>query len=463
MENLEDSDTGSPKAENATELKKELERQIKPIIDEDDYDTKPTDEAIRILSSLKELKVKEIKMTNEAIRFISSSKELKCKVPASYMAVTEKFKCPISREIMGDPVVLVTGQIQTCDRRSIIELLDEDHWPRPLKKVISYTILSPNHLVREMIAQWCKDHSSIKVPEPLEPIISETVITEADEKNAARELRRLTTYQPSFQALFVECKVDISRLLKPLVSPASTSSAADLLLDPELQEDLITLLHNVSVHEKNKRPIAETHIVIPLLIERLKTELTIQTRSNAVAALFTLAAVNGNKAIIVNSGALKPLIDLVEERHPLAMKDVLKTISRLCEYRENQVRAVQDGAVRVLVKKIVEEEGTGLVVVMLLTVLTSLSSQQQAVEELGELGAVPWLLKIMRTTNDETNMVNCAAILLDICKRDNSKRKVMWEAETATGTISRVVVSKNPKASRNGNAILDKLWKSFVQ
>ncbi|CAL5426986.1 unnamed protein product [Camellia sinensis] len=460
MENPEDSDTGSPKAENATELKKELERQIKPIIDEDDYDTKPTDEAIRILSSLKELKVKEIEMTNEAIRFVSSSKELKCKVPASYMAVPEKFKCPISREIMGDPVVLVTGQ--TCDRRSIMELLDEDHWSRPLKKVISYTILSPNHLVREMIAQWCKDHSSIKVPEPLEPIISETVITEADEvclnlllekissssisdqKNAARELRRLTTYQPSFQALFVECKDNISRLLEPLVSPASTSSAADLLLDPELQEDLITLLHNVSVHEKNKRPIAETPIVIPSLIERLKTGLTIQTRSNALAALFTLAAVNGNKAIIVNSGALKPLIDLVEEGHPLAMKD----LSRM-------------GLWGVLVKKIVEEEGTGPVVVMLLTVLTLLSSQQQAVEELGELGAVPWLLKIMRTTNDETNMVNCAAILLDICKRDNSKRKEMWEAETATGTISRVAVSKNPKASRNGNAILDKLWKSF--
>ncbi|KAL7201346.1 hypothetical protein ACSBR1_033109 [Camellia fascicularis] len=112
MENPEDSDTGSPKAENATELKKELERQIKPIIDEDDYETKPTDEAIRILSSLKELEVKEIEMTNEAIRFISSSKELKCKVPASYMAVPEKFKCPISREIMGDPVVLVTGQVR---------------------------------------------------------------------------------------------------------------------------------------------------------------------------------------------------------------------------------------------------------------------------------------------------------------------------------------------------------------
>ncbi|KAI8009359.1 U-box domain-containing protein 9 [Camellia lanceoleosa] len=89
----------------------------------------------------------------------------------------------------------------------------------------------------------------------------------SDQKRAARELRRLT-------------------------------SAAHLLLDPELQEDLITLVHNISVHEKNKRPIAGNPIVVPLLIETLKTRLTIQTKSNAAASLFTLATFDCNKVII---------------------------------------------------------------------------------------------------------------------------------------------------------------------
>ncbi|KAL7194721.1 hypothetical protein ACSBR1_035040 [Camellia fascicularis] len=145
------------------------------------------------------------------------------------------------------------------------------------------------------------------------------------------------------------------------------------------------------------------------------------------------------------------------------MKDVLLAIYKLCENTENRVKAVQDGAVRVLVKKIMEEEGTGPVVSMLLTVLTLLSSQQQAVEEMGELGAVPWLLRMVRTTNDETNMVNCSAILLNICRRDRSKRKEMWEAEIANHTISRVAVSRNPSASQNGNAILEKLRKHIIQ
>ncbi|KAL7201345.1 hypothetical protein ACSBR1_033108 [Camellia fascicularis] len=475
----EDFDTGPRKAENATELKKELQRQIKPILDEDDYEIKATDEAMRILSSLKELKVKGIEITNETLRFVSSLKELKCKESASYMVVPEEFKCPISREIMHDPVVLATGQ--TCDRCSIMEWLDDDHWLCPqTAEVLSYTILSPNHLVREMITQWCKDRS-IKLAEPRERIMDESKITEADkvclfsllkkmfsssicdQKRAARELRRLTRYQPSFRALFVESKNAISGSLEPLVSPAGNGSAAHLLLDPELQEDLITLVHNISVHEKNKRPIARNPIVVPLLIETLKTGLTIQTKSNAAASLFTLATFDCNKVIIGNLGVFKPLIDLVEEGHPVAMKDVLLAIYRLCENTENRVKAVQDGAVRVLVKKIMEEEGTGPVVSMLLTVLTLLSSQQQAVEEMGELGAVPWLLRMVRTTNDETNMVNCSAILLNICRRDHSKRKEMWEAEIANRTITRVAVSRNPSASQNGNAILEKLRKHIIQ
>ncbi|GMP89940.1 hypothetical protein CsSME_00041293 [Camellia sinensis var. sinensis] len=479
MANPEDFDTGPRKAENATELKKELQRQIKPILDEDDYEIKATDEAMRILSSLKELKVKGIEITNETLRFVSSLKELKCKESASYMVVPEEFKCPISGEIMHDPVVLATGQ--TCDRCSIMEWLDDDHWLCPqTAEVLSYTILSPNHLVREMITQWCKDRS-IKLAEPRERIMDESKITEADkvclfsllkkmfsssisdQKRAARELRRLTRYQPSFRALFVESKDAISRSLEPLVSPAGNGSAAHLLLDPELQEDLITLVHNISVHEKNKRPIARNPIVVPLLIETLKTGLTIQTKSNAAASLFTLATFDCNKVIIGNLGVFKPLIDLVEEGHPVAMKDVLLAIYRLCENRENRVKAVQDGAVRVLVKKIMEEEGTGPVVSMLLTVLTLLSSQQQAVEEMGELGAVPWLLRMVRTTNNETNMVNCSAILLNICRRDRNKRKEMWEAEIANRTISRVAVSRNPSASQNGNAILEKLRKHIIQ
>jgi hypothetical protein len=78
-----------------TELKKELEKLVKAILDEEDYRVEVTDEAMRVLSVLKKLKFKKsLKMVDDTV-------------------VPEEFKCPISREIMGDPVVLATGQVET--------------------------------------------------------------------------------------------------------------------------------------------------------------------------------------------------------------------------------------------------------------------------------------------------------------------------------------------------------------
>jgi hypothetical protein len=82
-------------AAKATELKKELQRLVKAIVDEDDYKVETADEAIRTLSSLKDLK-------------LNSSLSLRLD---DGLAVPQEFRCPISRELMKDPVVLATGQV----------------------------------------------------------------------------------------------------------------------------------------------------------------------------------------------------------------------------------------------------------------------------------------------------------------------------------------------------------------
>lgn len=82
-------------AAKATELKKELQRLVKAIVDEDDYKVETADRAIRTLSSLKDLKL------NKSLSFRLDDG----------LAVPEEFRCPISRELMRDPVVLATGQV----------------------------------------------------------------------------------------------------------------------------------------------------------------------------------------------------------------------------------------------------------------------------------------------------------------------------------------------------------------
>ncbi|KAF9688435.1 hypothetical protein SADUNF_Sadunf02G0196900 [Salix dunnii] len=430
----------------ATELKKELQRLVRNIVDDEDYRTETIDQARETLFALKELKMKR--------------RSLSLKLRETVLC-PEEFKCPLSKELMRDPVVLATGQ--TYDRTFIQKWLKAGNRTCPLtQQVLSHIILTPNLLIREMISQWCQSQG-LDLPD-LAQHVNEDGITEADrdhflslleklsltlheQKDAARELRLLTKKMPSFRSLFSESLEAIPQLLRPLSEVKSRSS-----IYPDLQEDIITTLLNLSIHDNNKKLVAETPMVIPLLMEALMSG-TIETRTNAAAALFTLSALDSNKTLIGKSGALKPLIDLLEEGHPLAMKDVASAIFNLCIIHENKGRAVRDGAVKVIMTKIMN----GIHVDELLAILAVLASHQKVVEELGDLGAVPCLLRIIRESTCDRNKENCIAILHTICLNDRTKRKAMRDEESAYGTISKLARHGTSRAKRKANGILERL------
>ncbi|KAL6146879.1 hypothetical protein ACLB2K_057556 [Fragaria x ananassa] len=430
--------------EAAMEIKKQLRKLVKDIVEEEDYRVETAEEAMRALSSLKNLK--------------SSKKSLSFKLD-----VPQEFRCPISGELMIDPVVLATGQ--TYDRPFIQRLLNEGSQICPqTKQVLAHTILTPNNLVRQMISQWCKEHG-IESPKPVQDI-GEEIVTSAgrnylnallektsssslsDQKEAAKELRLLTKRSSSFRALFGESAEIIAQLLSPL-------SQGQVATHPDLQEDLITTLLNLSIHDNNKRLVAENPLVIPLLIESLVFG-TIQTKSNAAATFFTLSAIDSNKIVIGASGALKPLIDLLHEGHPLAMKDVATAIFRLCTDLENRGRAVNAGVVWVILKKIMD----GVLVAELLAILAIISTNQKAIQDMCEFGAVSCLVKIIRESNCERDKENCIVILYNICFSARSKLKEIKDEEMSNGTFSRLAQSGTSRAKRKAIGILERLNKT---
>lgn len=352
--------------------------------------------------------------------------------------------------------------MQTYDRTFIQRWLNEGHRICPkTQEVLPHIVLTSNKLVREMISHWCREQG-VELPKAVQDIDDE-LLTDADreylslllnklsqplneQKEAATELRHLTKKMPSFRALFGEVTDAIPQLLNPL-------SAGRVDTYPDLQEDLITTILNVSIHDdNNKRLVAENPVVITQLIESLIYG-TIQTKSNAAAALFTLSALDSNKLIIGESCALGPLIDLLDEGHPLAMKDVASAIFNLCTVHENKRRAVHGGAVRVILKKIKD----CVLVDELLTILAMLSGHQKAVEEMSDLGAVPWLLGIIREDICERTKENSVAILYSICITDRTKLVEIREEENANGTLSRLTKSGTSRAKRKANGILERL------
>ena len=269
----------------------------------------------------------------------------------------------------------------------------------------------------------------------------------SDQKEAAKRLRLLTKRVPSFRSLFSESTNAIPQLLYPL-------SLGSANTHPDLQEDLITILLNLSIHDSNKKLVAENPAAIPLLVESLKSG-TIETRSSAAAALFTLSALESNKSLIGKLGALKPLIDLLDEGHLLATKDAASAIFNLCLVHENKGRAICDGAVIVIMRKIADR----ILVDELLAVLAVLSSHEKAIEEMGELGAIPCLLSIIKENTCDRSKENCVAILYTICSKDRSKLWEIMEEENANGTISSLAQSGTPRAKRKANGILERLDK----
>ncbi|CAK9323649.1 unnamed protein product [Citrullus colocynthis] len=434
----------------ATELKRELHRLIVAIIDDDNYSTDTIDNAKEILSALKELKLRK--------RSRSSSNLFE------NLICPEEFRCPLSRELMRDPVIVSTGE--TYDRPFIQKWLKSGNRTCPrTQQVLSHTNLTPNHLIRQMIAQWCATRG-IELQDRIRVhYLDDDVITEADrdrfltliekmsmtiseQKAAAKELRMLTKRMPSFRALFGESLDAISLLLSPLCGDKSQSIG----VHTDLQEDVITTVLNLSIHDNNKKLVAETPKVIPLLMEALRSG-TMETRSNAAAALFTLSALDSNKAIIGKAGALQPLIDLLDEGHPLSIKDAASAIFNLCIIHENKARAVRDGAVRVLLKKIMNQ----MHVDELLAILAMLSCHQKAIEEIGELGAVPYLLRIIRESSCSRNKENCIVIIHAICLNDRTKWKDMREEEKCYRTISELAQNGTSRAKRKASGILERL------
>ncbi|PPD82461.1 hypothetical protein GOBAR_DD20617 [Gossypium barbadense] len=202
----------------AVELKKELQRLVRTIVDDDDYSIHAIDRAKDALCALRGLI-----MFNK--RSSPATFKLREAVPCP-----EEFKCPLSNQLMRDPVILASGQ--TYDRPFIQKWLNAGNRTCPrTQQVLSHTILTPNHLIREMISQWCKSQG-IELPNPVQ-CGREEGITEAEcdrffslldklsaavpeQKEAAKELRLLTKKVPSFRALFGESVDAITQLLTPL-------------------------------------------------------------------------------------------------------------------------------------------------------------------------------------------------------------------------------------------------------
>lgn len=95
-------------AAKAMELKKELQRLVKFIVDDEDSAIiEAIDKAKETLRELKDLKLRKKSSSTSK----SSSSSLSFKLHENLSSCPQEFRCPLSKELMTDPVILASGQV----------------------------------------------------------------------------------------------------------------------------------------------------------------------------------------------------------------------------------------------------------------------------------------------------------------------------------------------------------------
>ncbi|XP_075522290.1 U-box domain-containing protein 20-like [Primulina tabacum] len=94
------------------------------------------------------------------------------------LAIPSHFRCPISLDLMKDPVTLSTGI--TYDRESIEKWIEAGNVTCPItKRVLRDLEPIPNHAIRKIIQEWCVENRSYgveRIPTPRIPVTSHEVL-----------------------------------------------------------------------------------------------------------------------------------------------------------------------------------------------------------------------------------------------------------------------------------------------
>jgi hypothetical protein len=382
----------------------------------------------------------------------------------TFLTVPKDFCCPISLDLMRDPVIISTGQ--TYDRSSISRWMDEGHTTCPKTgQTLVHTRLVPNRALRNLIVQWCSAHGipldPVEVMDAMGEAFASACPTKAAlEANratanlliqqlangsqsgktiAAREIRLLAKTGRENRAFLAEAGA-IPYLRNLLASPNSVA-----------QENSVTALLNLSIYDKNKSRIMDEIGCLGSIVAVLRFGHTTEARENAAATLFSLSAVHDYKKIIADeTGAVETLAGLLQDGTSRGKKDAVTALFNLSTHTENCVRMIEAGAVSALVEALgnegVAEEAAGA-----LALIVRQPFGAKAVVNQDE--AVAGLIGMMRCGTPR-GKENAVAALLELCRSGGSAAtERVVKAPALAGLLQTLLFTGTKRARRKAASL----------
>ncbi|GAV57913.1 Arm domain-containing protein/U-box domain-containing protein [Cephalotus follicularis] len=378
--------------------------------------------------------------------------------------IPDDFRCPISLELMKDPVIVSTGQ--TYERSCVEKWFEAGHSTCPkTQQTLSSTALTPNYVLRSLIAQWCEANGiePPKRPSSSQPSKAASSCSAAERTKIETLLLKLTSGNPEDQrSAAVEIRLLAKRNADNRVAIAE-AGAIPLLVgllstaDSRVQEHAVTALLNLSICEDNKGSIISSGAV-PGIVHVLKKG-SMEARENAAATLFSLSVVDENKVTIGASGAIPPLVTLLSEGTQRGKKDAATALFNLCIYQGNKGKAVRAGVVPTLMR-LLTEPGGGMVDESL-AILAILASHTEGKAAIGAAEAVPVLVEVIGNGSPR-NRENAAAVLVHLCTGD---QKYLADAQElgVTGPLVDLAQNGTDRGKRKATQLLERMSRFIEQ
>ncbi|XP_038882772.1 E3 ubiquitin-protein ligase PUB22-like [Benincasa hispida] len=277
------------------------------------------------------------------------------------------FLCPISLQIMKDPVTIASGI--TYDRENIEKWLFSDkHKTCPVSKVVLLDFdITPNHTLRRVIQAWCTANATSgveRIPTPKPPvdrkqvvrILADAKLSPFSQQNCLRRLRSIAAANETNKRCMEAAGV--VEFLAGLVCSSTTnveSGLEDYAFDDmsaNLGDEALSILYKLQISESSLKFLLSNNggIFISTLTKILQNR-SYSSRAYSIMLLNSMFEVADQIQILnLTTDFFIEIVQILKDQiSKQASKSALKLLIGVCSSIRNRVKAVEAGAVPVLV------------------------------------------------------------------------------------------------------------------
>lgn len=337
------------------------------------------------------------------------------------------FLCPISLEIMKDPVIVSTGI--TYDRDSIEKWLfsgKKNSCP-VTKQDITDADLTPNHTLRRLIQSWCTLNASYGVerfptPRPpvckseIEKLIKDSASSHQNKVKCLKRLRQIVSENKSNKRCLEAAGVP--EFLATIVSNNDSENVFDSSMS--LTDEALSLLYHLETSETVLKNLLNNNKKGGDIVKSLTNIMQrgmYESRAYATFLLKNILEV-AEPMQIMN---LKPLVftevvQILDDRiSHKATKAALHILVNICPWGRNRHKAVEAGAISAMIELLMDE---------------SFSSEKR-----GQEMAMVVLDLLCQCAEGRAEFLNHGAAIAVVCK------KILRISQTASDRAVRVLLS----------------------